>query len=117
MYDNISSLEIPHTNNEKENTQNIDDILFFLKYRKIFLRNTGLFICTMAGKGRRKFTVLIALKSLIWHSLVLFHFQTRQYEITMFDHIQKQLFLTLFNKESYRRKFVDVQGTRIPFFA
>ena len=34
----------------------------------------------MVERGQRKFAFLATLESLIWHSLVLFHHQTRQYK-------------------------------------
>ena len=69
--------------------------------------------CTMAGRERRKFAILVALESLIWHSLVLLQHQIQLYKqnltnsnyvyryfsITyMFDHILKQLFLTFISE-------------------
>ena len=77
-------MHIPHTNNEKEKTQKIDQFSVFLK-QESFPENMGLLICTMVRKGRRKFKVLATRELLLWHFLVLFHFQTQQYEITMFD--------------------------------
>ena len=60
-----------------------DDILVFLKYWKFFEEN--FLICflphpTMVRRSWSEFGTLVALESLLWHSLILFQNQTQQYE-------------------------------------
>ena len=54
--------------------------MVFIKYRKIFQTKNVLICLAMAGWEWRKFANVVALESLNWHSLALFHHQTQQYK-------------------------------------
>ena len=63
--------------NFKLRLQVIDDILVFVKNRKFSYRKFPYLLITTVSLGQRNVPILVALESLIWHSLVLFQHEAQ----------------------------------------
>ena len=63
--------------NFKLRLQVIDDILVFVKNRKFSYRKFSYLLITTVSLGQRNVPILVALESLIWHSLVLFQHEAQ----------------------------------------